>query len=59
MLHYKNNQPYIEGIAVNDIIKTHITPFYVYSQKTIYETYNELKNALNADALNKAADAKQ
>ena len=49
MLHYKNNQPYIEGIAVNDIIKTHVTPFYVYSQKTISKTYNELKNSLNAE----------
>ena len=43
MLHYKNNQPYIEGVAVDDIIKTHVTPFYVYSQKTISKTYKELQ----------------
>ena len=49
MLHYKNNQPYIEGIAVSDIIKAQVTPFYVYSQKTISKTYKELKNALNAE----------
>ena len=49
MLHYKNNQPYIEGVAVDDIIKTHVTPFYVYSQKTISKTYIELQNALNAE----------
>ena len=49
MLHYKNNQPYIEGVALDDIIKTHVTPFYVYSQKTISKTYNELQNALNAE----------
>ena len=49
MLHYKNNQPYIEGVAVDDIIKTHVTPFYVYSQKAISKTYKELQNALNAE----------
>ena len=49
MLHYKNDQPYIEGIAVNDIIKTNVTPFYVYSQKTISKTYNELQKVLNAE----------
>ncbi len=49
MLHYKNNQPYIEGVAVDDIIKTHVTPFYVYSQKAISKTYKELQNTLNAE----------
>jgi len=49
MLHYKDNQPYIEGVAVDDIIKTHVTPFYVYSQKAISKTYKELQNALNAE----------
>ncbi len=49
MLNYKNNQPYIEGVAVNDIIKSYKTPFYVYSQKAITENYIRLKNNLNAD----------
>ena len=49
MLHYKDNQPYIEDVAVDDIIKTHVTPFYVYSQKAISKTYKELQNALNAE----------
>jgi len=49
MLQYRNNQPYIEGVAVNDIIKTYVTPFYVYSQKTISKTYKELQEALNAE----------
>jgi len=49
MLNYKNNQPYIEGVAVNDIIKSYKTPFYVYSQKAITENYVRLKNNLNAD----------
>ncbi|SVB64527.1 uncharacterized protein METZ01_LOCUS217381, partial [marine metagenome] len=49
MLHYKDNQPYIEGVAVDDIIKTHVTPFYVYSQTAISKTYKELQNALNAE----------
>ena len=49
MLQYKNNQPYIEDVSVNDIIKTHVTPFYVYSQNTISKTYKELQNALNAE----------
>ena len=49
MLHNKNNKPYIEGVAVNDIIKTHVTPFYMYSQKTISKTYKKLQSALKAE----------
>ena len=49
MLHYKNNKPYIEGILVDDIINSYLTPFYVYSQKSISKTYHELQNCLNAE----------
>ena len=49
MFHYKNNKLYIEGTAVDDIIKTNVTPFYVYSQNVISKTYKELQNSLNAE----------
>ena len=35
MLQYKNNKPYIEGVLIDDIIKTQVTPIYIYSQKRI------------------------
>ena len=47
MLYYQNKQPYIEGVPLEDIEKVQQTPFYIYSQSKIIETYNNLKNALN------------
>ncbi|PPR50248.1 MAG: Diaminopimelate decarboxylase [Alphaproteobacteria bacterium MarineAlpha5_Bin5] len=47
MLNYQNKQPYIEGVPLEDIEKVQQTPFYIYSQSKIIETYNNLKNALN------------
>ena len=32
MLTYKNNDPYIEGASLYDLVKVCETPFYVYSQ---------------------------
>jgi len=49
MLNYKNNKPYIEGVSVDDIIKLHPTPIYVYSQESITNKYNNLKKYLNAE----------
>ena len=49
MLKYTNNQTYLEGIALDKIIKTHQTPFYIYSQKNITKKFNELKKILNSE----------
>ncbi len=43
MLNYKNRKPHVEGVLIDDIIKTHQTPLYVYSQKSIIKSYHELK----------------
>ena len=47
MLQYKNNQSYIEGVAISDIIKTNETPIYIYSQSMISKNYKELKSILD------------
>ena len=49
MLKYKNRKPHVEGVLVDDIIKTHQTPLYVYSQKSIIKSYKELKQTLNSE----------
>ncbi|MBI04891.1 MAG: diaminopimelate decarboxylase [Pelagibacteraceae bacterium] len=46
MIKYENNKPFIEGVNLEDIIKTQNTPFYIYSQNKITESYNSLKKAL-------------
>ena len=49
MLQYKNNKPYIEGVLIDDIIKTQVTPIYIYSQNRIEKNYTALKNNLVGD----------
>ena len=49
MLEYDNNQTFLEGIALDEIIKTHQTPFYIYSQRNITKKFNELKKILNSE----------
>ena len=49
MLKFKNNIPFIEDVSLDDISKVEETPFYIYSQEKISETYNSLKNTLGAD----------
>ena len=44
-----NNKPFIEGVCINDIINFHSTPFYLYSQKIITETYKDLKDNLSSE----------
>ena len=46
---FQEKRPFFEGICINDIIDTVNTPFYLYSQKNIEETYLDLKNSLNAE----------
>ena len=49
MLQYKNNKPYIEGVLIDDIIKTQVTPIYIYSQNRIEKNYTALKDNLVGD----------
>ena len=36
---FKKDEPFVEGINLNQIIKKIDTPFYIYSQKSIIEMY--------------------
>ena len=40
---YKNNKPFVEGVCLNKLTETIETPFYVYSQKSIIDSYNKIK----------------
>ena len=46
MLTYKNNNPYIEGTSLYDLVKVCETPFYAYSQKKIIDQVNKTKQIL-------------
>ena len=46
---FKNKAPFIEGVNINDLAKKIETPFYVYSQKSIIEKYNNLKKTIDAE----------
>ena len=46
MLTYKNNNPYIEGTSLYDLVKVCETPFYAYSQKKIVDQVNKSKQIL-------------
>ena len=46
MLTYKNNDPYIEGTSLYDLVKVCETPFYVYSQEKIINQVNKTKEIL-------------
>ena len=49
MLSYKDNCPYVEGVALESINKIQGTPYYVYSQSKITESFNDLKNTLGTN----------
>jgi len=46
---FKDNQPFVEGVCINDILNSQATPFYIYSQKVITTTYHNLKNTLSSE----------
>ena len=46
MLTYQNNDPYIEGTSLYDLVKVCQTPFYVYSQQKIINQVNKTKEIL-------------
>ena len=48
-IYFKNNKPFVEGVCLDDIINSHSTPFYIYSQKGITETYKKLIENLNSE----------
>jgi len=48
-LTFKNKNPYIEETNLVEITKSISTPFYVYSQKSISNTYLKLKKILKKD----------
>ena len=48
MLNFKKEDPYVEGVSLEFIDKVQKTPYYVYSQAKISESYNKLKDAVNS-----------
>ena len=48
-IQFKKNIPFFEGVNIEDIIQSCSTPFYLYSQKNIKETYDDLRNALASE----------
>ena len=46
---FDKDKPFFEGVSIEDIVGSIKTPFYLYSQKNIEDTYRELKNALNSE----------
>ncbi len=49
MINYQNNKLFIEGVSIEEITRSHVTPFYVYSQNKIEDTFKKLKSTLNAE----------
>jgi diaminopimelate decarboxylase len=48
-IQFKNNRPLFEETFLDDIIGSQDTPFYIYSQKIIENTYKKLEMALKTD----------
>ncbi len=46
---FKNDKPFVEGVCLDELTTNIETPFYIYSQKCIIDSYNNLKNHLNAE----------
>ena len=46
---FNNEKPFVEGVNINELTSIIATPFYVYSQKSITDTYKKLKNSINAE----------
>ena len=42
---FKDKQPFVEGVCINDLINSQATPFYIYSQEVITATYHKLKKS--------------
>ena len=48
-IQFRNNKPFFEGVSINKILQKHKTPFYIYSQKNIEQSYSDLKKNLNSE----------
>ena len=48
-IQFKKNIPFCEEVSIEDIIQSCSTPFYLYSQKIIKETYDHLRSALSSE----------
>ncbi|MFH1309139.1 MAG: diaminopimelate decarboxylase [Candidatus Omnitrophota bacterium] len=44
---YKNRVLNCENVALDEVVKQHPTPFYLYSYGTIMDHFNKIKNAFN------------
>ena len=49
MIHFNNNRPFVEGVSLEDIAKVQPTPFYIYSQSKITNTFQQLENSLGSE----------
>ena len=49
MVKFIDNKAFIEEVCIDNIINSNVTPFYLYSQNIISETYNNLKKELNSE----------
>ncbi len=47
IISFKNDKPFIEGVSLDELTSAIETPFYLYSQKSITDTYKKLKDSLN------------
>ncbi len=50
-IYFDNNKPFIEEVAIQDIVNSHPTPIYVYSQENIKKTFDDLKKNLSGEIL--------
>ena len=46
---FHKNRPFFEGVCIEDILDSQNTPFYLYSQKNIEDTYKNLNNSLRSE----------
>ena len=46
---FHKNRPFFEGVCIEDILDSQSTPFYLYSQKNIEDTYKNLNNSLRSE----------
>ncbi len=49
ILHFKNNIPFVEGVNLSDLAETIETPFYIYSQKKIIDSFKKIKNTIKTN----------
>ena len=48
-INFKENKSYIEEVCLEELLKLYETPFYVYSQQRIIDSFNILSKNLSAE----------